>query len=98
MLMKLVKPDKHATVIKVDLERQCYTRHGQHLNHEGKDQVASCLAKEITSIFGSQEKLISVPGIVDSGDISSDIIDKDTINHRTTTPTQVDMETTPEVP
>jgi hypothetical protein len=31
MLVKLAKPHKHATVVKVDPERNCHTRHGQHI-------------------------------------------------------------------
>jgi hypothetical protein len=101
MLMKIVKSHKHATMVKVDLDRQCYTRHGQHLNHRGKGLIASCLAKEIINIInilGTEGKLFSMTGVTDPGDISSDTTVKVIINqHAVTPPTQVEKKETSDV-
>jgi hypothetical protein len=101
MLTKIVKPHKHASVVKVDLGRQCYTTQGHHLNHVGKGQIASCLAKEITNItnlLGTKGKLFAMPGSVDPGNISCGTMEKDSTNQHAVTPlTQVEKKATPDV-
>jgi hypothetical protein len=43
--MKPVKPFKHIKVVKVDLEREFYTKHGQHLKNMGKRKVSVKIAE-----------------------------------------------------
>jgi hypothetical protein len=101
MLTKIAKPHKHATVVKVDLGRQCYTKQGQHLNLVGKGLIASCLAKDITNIinmFDTEGKLLAMPGFADPGIISCDTIEKDSITQHAVTPrTQAEKKATPDV-
>jgi hypothetical protein len=102
MLVKLAIPHKHATVVKVDLERNCHTRHGQHMNHLGKDRIACRLAKVITNMFSMQGEIVTLPRMDDSEASSSGISDKDTIStleHPTATPlSHMATKMTPEVP
>jgi hypothetical protein len=39
-----VKPFKHVKVVKVDLEREFYTKHGQHLKNNGKGKISVKIA------------------------------------------------------
>jgi hypothetical protein len=50
-LMKLVKPFKHVKVVKVDLGREFYTNHGQHMTNMGKGKVAVKIAQAVTTIL-----------------------------------------------
>jgi hypothetical protein len=60
MLVKLMKPHKHVTVVQVDLGRKSYTRHGQHMNNSGREQIALRLAGVITDMFSTQEEIITL--------------------------------------
>lgn len=53
-LMKLMKPFEHVNVVNLVMERECYTKHGQHMNKRGKRKVASQLAMLITTILQEQ--------------------------------------------
>jgi hypothetical protein len=46
-----MKPYKHVTVVKVDLEREFFTRHGQHINNLGKEKI---------NLFSNQEETLSL--------------------------------------
>ena len=59
-LVKLMKPYKHVTVVKVDLNREFFTRHGQHMNNLGKEEIALRIARVVTDIFSNQEEAISL--------------------------------------
>jgi hypothetical protein len=54
--MKLVKTFKHVKVVKVDVEREFYTKHGQHMKNIGKEKVAQKTAQAVTTIL--QEQII----------------------------------------
>jgi hypothetical protein len=38
-LVKLVKPFKHVTVVKVDLKRKFFTKQGLHMNNVCKEKI-----------------------------------------------------------
>jgi hypothetical protein len=59
-LVKLMKPHKHVTVVKVDLDRKSFTRQGMHMNNSGKDKLALKTANVVTKIFLKQEEMISL--------------------------------------
>ena len=46
-LKKRLKIHNHAMVIDVDLSRECFTRHGLHLNRHGKIEVCNKIAQTI---------------------------------------------------
>jgi hypothetical protein len=56
--VKLMKPYIHVTVMKVDLERKFFTRHGQHMNNLGKEKIALKIASVVTNLFSSQGEAI----------------------------------------
>lgn len=53
-LMKLVKPFDHVRVLKLDKEREFFTRHGQHLNDRGKERVAAQVVQMMTTVLHKQ--------------------------------------------
>ena len=55
-----MKPYKHVTVVKVDLERKFFTRQGPHMNNLGKEKMAFKIASAVTKIFRKQEEIISM--------------------------------------
>jgi len=59
-LVKLMKPYKHFTVIKVDLDRKLFTKQGLHMNNLGKEKIAFKIASVVTEIFHKQEETISL--------------------------------------
>ena len=59
-LVKLMKPYKHVTVVKVDLDREFFTRHGQHMNNLGNKKIALSIARVVTDLFSNQEETISL--------------------------------------
>jgi len=59
-LVKLMKPYKHITVVKVDLDRKFFTRQGLHVNNLGKEKIAFKIASVVTEIFRRQEEIISL--------------------------------------
>ena len=59
-LVKLVKPYKHVTVVKVDLYRIFFTRQGLHMNNLGKEKIAFKIASVVTKIFRKQEEIIGL--------------------------------------
>jgi hypothetical protein len=59
-LIKLMKPYKHVTVVRIDLDRKFFTRHGMHMNNLGKETMALEMANKATSILLKQGKVISL--------------------------------------
>jgi hypothetical protein len=53
-LLKFIKPLEHVKVITVEYNREYFTRHGMHLNNEGKEQVVRKVANVITTRFREQ--------------------------------------------
>jgi hypothetical protein len=53
-LMKMMKPYKHVTILKVNLDRKFYNRHGLHMNNVGKDKIAAQIAQITTNILQDQ--------------------------------------------
>jgi hypothetical protein len=50
-LLKFMKPFGHVKVIKVETNREYFTRHGLHINNEGKEQVIRKVANVIITMF-----------------------------------------------
>jgi hypothetical protein len=50
-LVKVMKPHKHVIVVKVDLDRKPFTRHGLHMNNSGKEKIMLKIAHVATKIF-----------------------------------------------
>jgi hypothetical protein len=50
-LLKFIKPLRHVKVINVESNREYFTRHILHLNHEGKEQVIRKVANVITTMY-----------------------------------------------
>jgi hypothetical protein len=48
---KLVKLFKNVKVVKVDLEREFYTKHGHHIKNMGKEKVAVKTAQAVSTIL-----------------------------------------------
>jgi hypothetical protein len=46
-----MKPFGHVKVIKVESNREYFTRHGLHINNEGKEQVIWKVANVIITMF-----------------------------------------------
>ena len=59
-LVKAMKPYKHVTVVKVDLDRTFFTRQGLHMNNLGKEEIAFKIASVVIEIFRKQEEIISL--------------------------------------
>jgi len=55
-----MKPYKHVTVLKVDLDRKFFTRQGLHMNNLGKEKIAFKIAIVVAEIFRRQEEIISL--------------------------------------
>jgi hypothetical protein len=55
-LLKFIKPLGHVKVIKVESNREYFTRHGLHLNNEGKEQVIRKVANVIILCFKNIKK------------------------------------------
>jgi hypothetical protein len=78
--VKLMKPFKHVTVIKVDLDRNCFTRQGLHMNKLGKERIALKISNAITTILQKQtEEPISMYWKTDQDDSVSDVSSEDNI-------------------
>jgi hypothetical protein len=75
-LVKLMNPYKHVTVVKVDPDREFFTRHGQHMNL-GKEKIALRTARVVTDLFSNQEETISLNWKDDYVVKVSDSSDKD---------------------
>jgi lysophospholipase L1-like esterase len=56
-LVKLMKPYKHVTVVKVDPDRKFFTRQGLHMNNLGTEKIAFKIASVVTKIFRKQEEI-----------------------------------------
>jgi hypothetical protein len=50
-LTKIVKPFKHATLLKFEQKREHFTRHDMHLNATGKASAAKLIVNWVNSIF-----------------------------------------------
>jgi len=59
-LVKLMKPYKHVTLVKVDLDWKFFTRQGLHMNNLGKEKIALKMANVVTKTFLKQEEIISL--------------------------------------
>jgi hypothetical protein len=49
-LCKYMKPNVHATTLEIDQDREYFTKHGQHLNGQGKENICRQLATIIGEI------------------------------------------------
>ena len=49
-----MKPNKHVMMVKVELDRKFFTRHGLHMNNLGKERIALKIANAITTILQKQ--------------------------------------------
>jgi hypothetical protein len=52
---KIIKLNSNVKLMEVELQRQHFTRHGQHLNLSGKELVALVLAKKIDQLLTKLE-------------------------------------------
>ena len=50
-LVKLMKPHKNVMVVKVDLDRKSFSRHGLYMNNSGKENIVLKIANVVTKIF-----------------------------------------------
>jgi hypothetical protein len=50
-LLKFMKPFGHVKVIQVESHMEYFTRHGLHMNNEGKEQVIRKVANVIITMF-----------------------------------------------
>jgi hypothetical protein len=58
-LIKLMKPYKHVTVVRIDLDRK-FTRQGMHMNNLGKERTALQITNTAANILLKQKKVISL--------------------------------------
>jgi hypothetical protein len=73
-LVNLMKPFKHVTVIKVELERKLFTRQGLHMNKLGKERIALRIANTATTVLQKQtEEPISMYMKTEQDDSVSDV-------------------------
>jgi hypothetical protein len=61
-----MKPNKHVTILKTPQGRDYFTRHGLHLNGQGKEIIGSQLASSIGELFQHIEVLPITLGCVDN--------------------------------
>jgi hypothetical protein len=54
-LSKHMKPKVHATTLEIDQDRKYFTKHGEHLNGQGKENICRQLASIIGENFQSSE-------------------------------------------
>jgi len=59
-LVKLMKPYKHVTVLKVYLDMKFFTRQGLYMNNLGKEKIAFKIVSVVTKIFRKQEEIIGL--------------------------------------
>jgi hypothetical protein len=57
-LEKIIKCREHVTVVRDDLNRDHFTKHGLHLNNLGKEMIAKHIVAICTNIFGKNVVLI----------------------------------------
>jgi hypothetical protein len=55
-LVKLMKPLKHVTLVKVDLKRKCFTEQRLHMNCVGKEKIALKIADVVTTPVQKQRE------------------------------------------
>ena len=46
-----MKPHKNVMVVKVDLDRKSFSRHGLYMNNSGKENIVLKIANVVTKIF-----------------------------------------------
>jgi len=71
-LIKLMKPHKHVTMVRTDLDRKFFTKHGMHMNKLGKERIALEMANTVANILLEREKVISLQWKNAQGDSVSD--------------------------
>jgi hypothetical protein len=55
-LTKIVRPFNHVEVVKVDLEKEFYTKQGQHMTNVSKEKVALRVVQAVTNIHHKQTR------------------------------------------
>jgi hypothetical protein len=59
-LIKLMKNQKHVTIMNVDFERQCFMSHGLRMNGTGKTKTAQQIAERCKKNL-AEEKILPIP-------------------------------------
>jgi hypothetical protein len=54
--MKIIKPFKFSSVLRIKQTRENFTRHGMHLNATGKASVAKQIVNYVNSILNHKEE------------------------------------------
>ena len=54
-LNKRMKTFNNVKILETDLNRECFTKHGLHLNSSGKEQIASKLAVMVKSLLNEKK-------------------------------------------
>jgi hypothetical protein len=78
-LIKLMKPHKHVTMVRTDLDRKFFTKHGMHMNKLGKERIALEMANTVVNILLEREKVISLQWKNAQGDSVSDSPTEDNV-------------------
>jgi hypothetical protein len=58
-LGKMVKAFEHTTLIKLDLNRELFTKHGLHMNNKGKELVTRKIISTIKHIVCKKQRIHS---------------------------------------
>jgi hypothetical protein len=88
LMRKVAKLNTNVQLMKVDLDRSHFTRHGMHMHSKGKDFLSHQLAKQINLIFNQpQSSPISIPWKLPNPELSNaeshDLnMDSNLIQHR----------------
>jgi hypothetical protein len=59
-LRKLMKRQKHVSVLSADCNREFFTNHGLHMNNRGKEMIAKLVADTSSAIF-CKDNMIPIP-------------------------------------
>jgi hypothetical protein len=81
-LIKLMKNQRHVTVMNVDFERECFTSHGLHMNGKGKTRIAQHIAHRCKQI-PANEKILPIPmtWTLHQNDISKSVQNVELVNN-----------------
>jgi hypothetical protein len=109
-LIKLMKPHKHVTMIRTDLDRKFFNKHDMHMNKLGKERIALEMANTVANILLKREKVISLQRKKAQGDSVSDSPTEDNMQWKNVQgdsvsdsptegniPLQKDLEVTPSI-